>query len=127
MAIGTYDRAFLYLQGNLAAEAESGTIAYQGDPLPVATIAKQFAGVTPVPQSVKIDSVEFVPVAGAGNLKPVLDSWRGTKKVKLRIQFGGSGLIGTYEGFLGAPSVSYGAADHTKLTYSFMGDAATIQ
>lgn len=127
MAVGVYDRGFLYVDGDLAAEAESNTYAYQGDPLPVATIVKDFAGVTPVPKSIKIDSAEFVPVAGGGNVEKVVNAFLQTKKVKMRLQFGGSGKIGNYEGYLGAPTIASGAADHTKLTYSFMGTASPIQ
>lgn len=125
MAIQVYDRAFMYLDGALVAEQENGTLAYQGDPLPVATMGKQFGGVTPVPQSVKIDLAEFVPTTGSSVAK-VVDAFRKTKKVKMRVQFGGSGQIGNYEGFLTAPSVTTGASDHTKLNYSFIGDAGAI-
>ncbi len=125
MAIQVYDRAFLYLDGVLLAEQENGTIAYQGDPLPVATMGKDFGGVTPVPKSIKIDVSEFVPVTN-NSVAKVVDGFKKTKKFKMRFQFGGGGGIGTSDGFLTAPSISTGAADHTKLNYSFIGDAPSV-
>lgn len=125
MAIQVYDRAFMYLDGVLVAEQENGTLAYQGDPLPVATMGKEFGGVTPVPKSVKIDLSEFVPTTGS-SVQKVVDAFLKTKKIKMRVQFGGSGQIGNYEGFLTAPSIATGAADHTKLNYSFIGSANPI-
>lgn len=125
MAIQVYDRAFMYLDGALEAEQENGTLAYQGDPIPVATMTKEFGGVTPVPKSVKIDLSEFVPTTGS-SVKKVVDGFLKTKKFKMRVQFGGSGEIGNYEGYLTAPSITTGAADHTKLAFSFIGSAAPI-
>lgn len=125
MAVGIYDRAFLYLDGALEAEQESGTYAIQGDPLPVATMGKEFGGITPTPKSLKADISEFVPISG-GSVKKIFNGFKAHKKFKLRIQLGGSGLIMESEGYLMPPSITTGAADHTKLNYSFLGTAPDI-
>lgn len=126
MAVGIYDRIFFYLNGKLAVEAEAVNPGYQGDPLPVATIAKEFAGVTPTPKHLKLDIVEFIPVAGS-SVKDVVNAFLQTKKVKARIQFGGSGEIVNSEGYLTGPQMTSGAADHSKLNYSFIGTANVVQ
>lgn len=125
MATQVYDRMFFYLGGDLTVEAEGINMAYQGDPLPVATLVKQFAGVTPVPKSVKIDITEFIPITG-GNVTEVIKAFLNTTKVKGRVQFGGSGAIGNYEGFIMAPTLSSSASDHSKLGYSFVGTATEM-
>ncbi len=126
MAVGIYDRIFFYRNGALAMEAEAVNPAYQGDPLPVATIAKDFAGVTPTPKSLKLDIVEFIPVAGS-SVKDVVNIFLKTQKIKVRIQFGGSGEIVNSEGFLTGPQMTAGASDHSKLNYSFLGTASAVQ
>lgn len=125
MGVGIYDRMFFYRNGALAMEADAVNADYQGDPLPVATIAKEFGGVTPVPKSLKLDIVEFIPVAGS-SVKDVVNSFLKTKKLKVRIQFGGSGEIVNSEGYLTGPKMNSGAADHSKLNYSFIGTAAPV-
>lgn len=126
MAVGVYDRIYFYLNGKLAVEAEAVNPGYQGDPLPVATIAKEFAGVTPTPKHLKLDIVEFIPVAGS-SVKDVVNAFLQTKKIKVRIQFGGAGDMVNSEGFLTGPQMTSGAADHSKLNYSFMGTANPVQ
>lgn len=126
MAVGIYDRIYFYLNGKLAVEAEAVNPGYQGDPLPVATIAKEFAGVTPTPKHLKLDIVEFIPVAGS-SVKDVVNAFLKTQKIKARIQFGGSGEIVNSEGFLTGPQMTAGAADHSKLNYSFIGTANPVQ
>jgi hypothetical protein len=126
MAVGIYDRIFFYLNGKLAVEAEAVNPGYQGDPLPVATIAKDFAGVTPTPKSIKLDIVEFIPVNGS-SVADVVNAFLQTKKVKARIQFGGGGKIVNSEGYLTGPQMTAGASDHSKLNYSFLGTASPVQ
>lgn len=126
MALQVYDRAFLYLKGQLALEAESVEVEFVGDPIPVATIAKNFGGVTPVPISAKINVSEFVPVQG-GNVKDVIKTFLKTGKVQVAIQLGGSGEIIKTEGFFTAPKISSGASDHTKATYSILCEAKPFQ
>lgn len=123
---GLYDRIFFYRNGKLDMEAEAVNPGYQGDPLPVATIAKEFAGVTPTPKHLKLDIVNFIPVAGS-NVADVVNDFLQTKKVKVRIQFGGAGDIVNSEGYLTGPQMTSGAADHSKLNYSFMGTANAVQ
>jgi hypothetical protein len=126
MAVGTYDRMFFYRGGKLAMEADAVNAGYQGDPLPVATIAKEFGGVTPVPKHLKLDIVEFIPVSGS-SVAEVVNGFLQTRKFKVKIQFGGSGEIVTSEGYLTGPQMTSGASDHSKLNYSFMGTASPIQ
>jgi hypothetical protein len=126
MALQVYDRAFLYLRGKLALEAESVEIEFMGDPLPVATIAKNFGGVTPTPTSAKINVSEFVPVQG-GNVKDAIKAFLKTEKVQVAVQLGGSGEIIKTEGYFTAPKISSGAADHTKATYSILCEAKPFQ
>lgn len=126
MTIQVYDRAFLYIKGQLALEAESVEVEFVGDPLPVATIVKNFGGVTPVPTSAKINVSEFVPVQG-GNVKDAIKAFLKTEKVQVAVQLGGSGEIIKTEGYFTAPKVSSGAADHTKATYSILCEAKAFQ
>lgn len=126
MALQVYDRAFLYIGGQLAVEAESVEVEFQGDPLPVATIVKDFAGVTPTPKSVKVNVSEFVPTQGT-NLDDAIKYFLATKKVQIAVQRGGSGKIIKAEGFLTAPKISSGASDHTKATYSILCEAKPFQ
>lgn len=126
MAVGIYDRLFFYLNGKLAMQAESINSSLEGDPLPVATIAQNFAGVTPVPKHLKLDIVEFIPVAGS-SVVDLVNAFLQTKKFKVRIQFGGAGALMNSEGYLTGPKMTSGAADHSKLNYSFMGTAEPMQ
>jgi hypothetical protein len=127
MAVGLYDRIFFYRNGKLDMEAEAVNVGFMGDPLPVATIAKDFAGVSPTPKSIKLDIVRFIPSSGGADVAALVNDFLNTKSVKTRIQFGGSGKQMNSEGYLTGPQMTSGASDHSKLNYSFMGTANPIQ
>lgn len=116
-----YDRGFFFADGQLLGESSGGSIEYTGDPLPVETLVKEFAGVTPVPKraTLKVDS--FVPATGfeVDMIKKFLEN----SKVTMKLQFGGSGIAMEADGFVTAPSISFSATDQTKLSFSVMIEA----
>ena len=116
-----YDRFFAYINGKLLGEADSCTIEYQGSPIPVATFAKDFAGVTPVPKHAKITIGSFVPQAGFEF--DVVKAFLATQRVSVQARFGGSGKTFKAEGFCDAPSIKSSATDSTKLDFSIMSQA----
>jgi hypothetical protein len=122
MALQIYDRMFIFRNGKLSLESDSVEVEFVGDPLPVATNAQEFAGVTPVPKHVRFNVSEFVPTQGE-DLDDAISHFLKTQKVQIAVQRGGSGKIIKTEGFFTAPKVQSGAADHTKATYSIMCSA----
>lgn len=120
-----YDRNFIYAGGKLLGESDSVTIEYQGSPLPVATFAKDFAGVTPTPKMVRITVESFVPQKGFEF--DAIDKFLKTERVVMQSRFGGSTKTMKTEGFVDAPSIRSSASENTKLTFSFMGEAKVFQ
>jgi len=119
-----YDRFFIYLNGKLQGEADQCNVEGQGSPLPVATFVKEFAGVTPVPKTMRVTVESFLPSAGIEF--DAFKVWLKTQLVKVRCTFGGSGKALVLEGFVDAPSIRSSAADNTKLSFSLMCTAATF-
>lgn len=122
-ALQIYDRLFFYFGGGLDVECEALEVEDTGDPLPVATIAKEFAGVTPVPKMTKFNVTRFVGTEDEG-YDAVRRAWLKTKKVKVGVQRGGAGKVIKTEGFVTAPKTSSGASDHSKMNYSVMCPAS---
>ena len=104
-----YDRGYLYANGAVLGESGGGSIEYQGDPQPVATLLKDLAGFTPTPKSAMITVDSFVPAAGF-DFDAVTKFLTG-EFVTMKLQFGGSGKKMTATGVVLAPSISFSAAD----------------
>lgn len=126
MALQIYDRLFFYFGGGLDVECDAVEVEYTGDPLPVATIAKDFAGVTPTPKMTKFNITRFVATQDEG-VDAVIAAWVKTSKVKIGVQRGGSGKVIKTEGFVTAPKISSGASDHSKQNFSVMCPAVAFQ
>lgn len=110
-----FDRAFVFAKGSLLGMLSGGTLEGQGDPLPVDTMAEELAGVTPVPKHFVLSCDSFVPQTGFEF--DAIDSWIKTEQLTYKVQFGGNGKAATFEGFNGAPSLKFGAADHTMISW----------
>jgi hypothetical protein len=119
---GVYDRLFVYANGSVLGESDSVALTCKGDPIPVATFLKDFAGVTPTPKSFEIQVSSFVPQKGFE--LDVIKLWLETKSVKIRLQFGGSQLMVNVVGYIAAPSIKSSATDNTKLDFNIMANAA---
>lgn len=118
------DRLFVYSNGAPLAWSDQVTVSFQGSPVVAVTFFMEFAGVTPTPKSCKIDVESFVPRTGTG--LEVVRQFLKTELVKPRMQFGGSGLILNLEGFVDVPSIRSSATDATKLSFSYMCNAAAF-
>ncbi len=120
-----YDRAFVFINGQLLGEAESVSVQYQGEHIPIATLVKDLAGVTPVPKSAVIEVTSFVPAKGFEQdaVKLFLE---GTF-VKVRVQFGGSGIKMTAEGIVQPPNVSASATDASRISFSILCEARPFE
>lgn len=119
-----YDRFFVNINGALQGEADQCNIEGQGDPIPVATFVKDFAGVTPVPKMTRVTIESFVPQVGMEF--DAFKAWLKTQLVKVRCTFGGSGKSLVIEGFVVGPSIRSSATDSTKLSFSLMCSASTF-
>jgi hypothetical protein len=125
-ALQIYDRLFFYFEGRLDVECEAVEVEDTGDPLPVSTIAKNFAGISPVPKFTKFNVTRFVATTDEGT-DAVRNAWLKDKKVKVGVQRGGSGKVIKTEGFVTAPKMSSGASDHSKQNYSVLCPAVAFQ
>jgi len=121
MSLTLYDRGFIFANGALLGESSGGSIEYQGDPQPVATLVKEFAGVTPVPKSAMVSVDSFVPIAGFDF--DAIKKFLATEKITMKLQFGGSGLSMEADGFVMAPTISFSATDSTKYTFKVHTEA----
>lgn len=121
MSYQLFDRGFFYKDGALIGDSYGGGIEYQGDPIIVATLPKDFAGVYPVPKHAVITVDQYVAVSGKG--LEVVKAWLNTTKVTAKMQLGGSGLTMEAEGVIMAPGVTTSATDPTKLTFKIAVEA----
>lgn len=110
-----FDRCYAFVNGAVLGMADGGTLEYQGDPLPAATMTNELAGVTPVPKHAMISVENFVPSSGFEF--DAIAKWLATEEVTFKLQFGGSGKVMTTSGYIMAPSLKYGAADATKFSF----------
>lgn len=119
-----YDRFFVKANGKLLGETDSANIEYQGEPIPVATFVKEFAGVTPVPKHARITLESFVPRVGFEF--DAIDKYLKTELVTIQAQFGGSGKTLTVKGFVFPPSIRSSATENTKMTFTVVTEAASF-
>lgn len=121
MGLQIYDRAYFFVNGALLGESSGGSIEYQGDPIPVTTLTKDFGGAYPTPKHAIITVDSFIPADGI-DFDPT-GEWLTTNKITAKMQFGGNGLSMEAEGFCMAPSISTSATDPSKLTWKMMVEA----
>lgn len=124
MALNLYDRGFLFVNGQLLGESSGGSLEFQGDPIVIATLAKDFAGVYPVPKHAVITVDSFVPAKGMEF--DAVSPWLNTEKVTGKFQFGGSGASMEADGFIMTPSISTSSTDPSKLTFKIAVEAKPI-
>jgi hypothetical protein len=120
-----FDRAFAFANGAVLGMASGGSLEGQGDPLPVDTMVEELAGVTPVPKHFILSTDSFVPQTGLEF--DAVKKWLDTEEVSWKVQFGGSGKAVTMKGYLQAPSLKWGAADHTMLSFKAICKAAPFK
>lgn len=125
MALQYYDRGFVYADGQLLGESSGGSIEYQGDPQPVQTLTKDFAGITPVPKSAMVTVDSFVPTKGLQF--DAIQKWLDSVFVDVKMQFGGSGIVMKAQGVVMGPSISFSATDSTKFSFKFMCEAKPFE
>lgn len=119
-----FDRCFAFVNGAVLSMADGGTLEGQGDPLPVDTIMEELAGFTPVPKHMMLSGSMFVPPEGFEF--DVFKEWAETNEVTFKLQFGGSGKFLVTKGCLDAPTLKWGAADHTKIDFKAKVKLATF-
>jgi hypothetical protein len=64
MAAEIYDQIFAYINGGLVAESTQITTELRSDVQPIATMAKDFAGVTPSPVTRSVTIENMLPTSG---------------------------------------------------------------
>jgi hypothetical protein len=125
MALKFYDRAFIFIDGQLIGESSGGSVEYSGDPIAVQTLSSDFSGITPVPKMAMISVDSFVPAVGFEY--DAIDTFLKDKFVTAKMQFGGNGLAMQADGVIMPPSVSTSATDSSKLTFRIMCEAKPFE
>lgn len=120
-----FDRCFAFANGAVLGMSNGGTLEGQGDPIPVDTMVEELAGVTPVPKHFMLSVESFIPQSGFEF--DAMKKWLDTEEVSFKVQFGGNGKAVTMKGYLMAPSLKWGAADHTMLSFRALVKAAPFQ
>jgi hypothetical protein len=116
-----YDRLFAFVDGALLGEADSCSVEWQGDPIPVETLSQDFAGIYPVPKRCVISCEQFAPIDGS-EFDPV-EPWLNSTQITFKCQRGGAGDILEVDGFMMAPSVTSSPTNPTKWTFKAMCQA----
>lgn len=119
-----YDRFFVRANGKLLGETDTANIEYQGEPIPVATFVKEFAGITPVPKHSRITLESFTPRTGFEF--DAIDKYLKSELVTIQAQFGASGKTLTVKGFVFPPSIRSSATENTKMTFTVIAEAGTF-
>src|SRR5262245_54031083 len=109
------DRLFLFMNGALLGNADSGQIEGVGDPVIVDTLSEDFIGVYPVPKHLMCTIEQFEPASGT-NFDP-MQPWIDTELVTFKGQLGGSGKILEADGFIMGPSIQSSPTNPTKWTF----------
>lgn len=125
MSLQFYDKIYAYADGQLLGEASAVSIEYQGEPIPVSTLVKDFAGITPVPKMSMISIESFVPAKGFEY--DVVKKYLQDQQVTIKVQFGGSGKAMTVDGFVLPPSISGSATDSTKMSFRLICEASAFE
>jgi hypothetical protein len=125
MSLAIYDRGFFFANGALLGESSGGSIEYQGDPIPVATLVKELAGFTPAPRSAMISVDSFV--ASAGFEFDAVGKFLKNEFITMKLQFGGSGIFMEADGMVLPPSITFSATDSTKLAFRVHVEAKPIE
>lgn len=120
-----YERVFVFCNGGLLGEADSVSIEWQGDPIVVDTLAKDFAGVYPVPKHCVV-SVEMFQPASSVAFNPA-DKWIATETVTIKAQGGGSGAVFESDGFINAPSITSSPTNPAKWNFKVMCEAKSFK
>ncbi len=120
-----YDRGFLFCNGQLLGESSGGSIEYQGASIPVATMADDLAGCTPVPKSAVISVESFVPATGFDF--DAVKKFLSGEFVTGKFQFGGNGLSMQADGWIDPPSISTSATDSTKMSFKIVCQAKPFE
>jgi hypothetical protein len=124
MAVEIYDQALAYLDGQLLGEVTNIDTTIDGEDKIVKTIAKGYAGVTPVPRMrmTKIDSMILSSGMEYAVERAVLEN----RKVELGIQFAGSGVSIKSLGFLKNVNIVVGVDESSKLSFEHSGEASAF-
>ncbi len=125
MGTAIYDRLFVFKDGALLGEADSCTVEWQGDPVVIDTLTKDFAGVYPVPKHAQMSVEQFVPI-DASQFDPT-SSWLNTEVVTMKAQLGGSGKVFESDGFILAPSITSSPTNPTKISFKAVLEAKPFQ
>lgn len=125
MALSFYDRFFVFINGAVDGEAASATLEYQGEYIPIATLLKDFAGVTPTPKMCKVSIEGFVPSAGFSVDAPKL--FLAGSFVDVKLQYGGSGKAFKAKGIMQPPTLSSSATEASKISFSLICEAYAVE
>lgn len=125
MAKQIIDRAYAYANGMLLGMCDSAGVEYQGDPIPIETLALDFAGVYPPPKHAVLSFEAFVPTSGLEF--DAIKMFLTTTEVQFKVQLGGSGKSITTSGFVAAPSISSSPTSPTKISFRALVDAKPFE
>lgn len=125
MAQQIYDQAYVFLNGQLLAEATSVETSIENQDQDVMTLVKGFAGQTPSPKkrTTRIDNVQTV----SGFEFDFEGKELSSEVVELKVQLGGSGLSAVSNGFLRNVSVSSGVGQTMTVSFEHHGEPAAFQ
>ncbi len=116
-SLTAYDRGFAFIDGALQGECDSVSIEWQGDPIPVDTLARDFAGTYQIPKHAIVTYESFVPATGI-EFNPVA-AWKNGTVVTSKVQLGG-GLAMEGDGVVMAPSFTSTPSQPSKFTFKVM-------
>lgn len=120
-----YDQIYVYINGQLLAEAISVQTAIESDDQKVLTLAKGFGGITPSPD-VRTAKVENA-VPSAGFEFDFEKAKRDRAVVELRLQSGATGKTMTSKGFLMNVSIDAGVGKVLSVSFDFSGEPAIFE
>tara|TARA_B100001123_G_C15073043_1_gene932381 strand:+ start:313 stop:690 length:378 start_codon:yes stop_codon:yes gene_type:complete len=125
MATQIYDQAYIFLNGQLLAEATSVESSIENQDQDVMTLVKGFAGQTPSPKkrTTRCDNVQTVAGFEFDFEQKEIDS----EVVELKVQLGGSGLSAVSNGFIRNVSISSGVGQTMTVSFEHHGEPAIFE
>ena len=119
-----YDQAYIFCNGKPLGEASGGSVKYEGTPIDIETLLGGWKGVSPVPVKCMVSVKSFVNTSGLEF--DAVSKFLKTEKITMRVQFGGSGIGFTAEGFVHPPSINFGATSAAEFDFDVRCEAKPL-
>lgn len=118
-----YTRWYVSVDGGLDAEAESVEVKYNGDPVPISTLAQDLAGFYITPKSATVNVKGFYPASGSR--VDYVSFYLANKFVNVQLQNdAGERMIA--QGMVSGPSISSSPNDPARIDISITVQSAPI-